>query len=139
MCLFPLVLIGLQYSDFVLYCMSQGLLDPKTLELVQNRRCLDEVLLTPSYLLRELNDSSSRLSHFLGLSLSNLLEHESSRKGSLALDESLIAYLTANSIEADVTQMHCRGDWNLTDDNIRNELDRNDQSHVSFYFALRWL
>lgn len=119
--------------------MSQGLLDPKTLELVQNRRCLDEVLLTPSYLLRELNDSSSRFSHFLGLSLSNLLEHESSRKGSLALDESLIAYLTANSIEADVTQMHCRGDWNLTDDNIRNELDRNDQSHVSFYFALRWL
>ena len=109
--------------------MSQGLLDPKTLELVQNRRCLDEVLLTPSYLLREaweLSDRSSRFSHFLGLSLSNLLEHDSSRKGSLALDENLIAYLTANSIESDVTQRHCRGDWNLTDDNIRNELDRND-------------
>ena len=34
---------------------------------------------------------------------------------------------------------HCRADWNLTDENIRNELDRNDQSNVSFYFALRWL
>ena len=109
--------------------MSQGLLDPKTLELVQNRRCLDEVLLTPSYLLREaweLQDRASRSSHFLGLSLSNLLEHDSERSGSLPLDQRLVDYLKANAIDADVTQSHYRGDWNLTDDNIRNELDRND-------------
>ena len=30
-------------------------------------------------------------------------------------------------------------EWNLTDENIQNELDRNDQTNVSFYFALRWL
>ena len=38
-----------------------------------------------------------------------------------------------------MTQRHCRADWHLTDGNIANELDRSDQSDVSFYFALRWL
>ena len=29
--------VGLQFSNFVYYCMSQGILDPKTLEMIQNR------------------------------------------------------------------------------------------------------
>lgn len=45
--------LGIQFSPFVFYCMSQGLLDPKTLEMVQNRTTLDEVVLAPSYILKE--------------------------------------------------------------------------------------
>jgi len=44
---------GLSFSTFTFYCMSQGLLDPKTLEMIQNRTTLDEVVFAPSYILRE--------------------------------------------------------------------------------------
>ena len=44
---------GVQFSTFTFYCMSQGLLDPKALEMIQNRTTLDEVVLAPSYILRE--------------------------------------------------------------------------------------
>ena len=44
---------GIQFSDFVYFCMSQGLLDPKSLEMIQNRHTLDEVVMTPSYILRD--------------------------------------------------------------------------------------
>ena len=37
------------------------------------------------------------------------------------------------------TDVVSRADWNLNDANIGNELERSDQTHVSFYFALRWL
>ena len=80
---------GLQFSDYVYYCMSQGLLDSKTLEMIQNRRTIDEVVMAPSYILRDTwqQDESHSFGHFLGLSLSNLLERDNSEKSALQLDD----------------------------------------------------
>ena len=104
--------------------------------------------MTPSYILRDTWQFQDYCSfgHFLGLSLSNLLDSEGEKEtqtssSALPYDQDLIQFLQQNQIGADpsVRSMQCRADWNLTEDNIQNELDRNDQSHVSFYFALRWL
>lgn len=45
--------LGVRFCNLVYYCMSQGLLDPKTLEQIQNKRVLDEVNMAPSYILKE--------------------------------------------------------------------------------------
>jgi len=47
--------------------------------------------------------------------------------------------LREHHAEEDIQARHFHTDWNLTDGNIEVELDRGDQSNVSFYFALRWL
>ena len=74
--------IGLRFNDQVYYCMSQGLLDPQMLEQIQNKNTLDEVMLSPSYLIKEIWEIPDfNFSHFLGLSLSNLLELEGKDKG----------------------------------------------------------
>ena len=76
--------------------MSQGLLDPKSLEMIQNRHTLDEVVMAPSYILRDtwkFEDYCS-FGHFMGLSLSNLLETENKEESQSALalpyDQNLI-------------------------------------------------
>ena len=136
--------------------MSQGLLDPKALEMIACRRSLDEVVLAPSYILREAwqLDEKHSFAHFLGLSLSNLLgggfasdrtstsaSQTATTSPPLQLDQALLEYLQSHHLEGqiDVGHRHCRADWNLTDENINEELDRSDQIGVSFYFALRWL
>jgi len=99
-----------------------------TLEMIQNRRTLDEVVMAPSYILREawqLDDSRS-FGHFLGLSLSNLLESDNQEKASLSCDQKLAQFMKEIKIEADAEKPNCRADWNLTNVNIQNELDRND-------------
>ena len=64
--------------------MSQGLLDPQMLEQIQNKNTLDEVMLSPSYLIKEMWEIPDfNFSHFLGLSLSNLLELEGKDKGNM--------------------------------------------------------
>mmetsp|Transcript_38257 Transcript_38257/g.50174 ORF Transcript_38257/g.50174 Transcript_38257/m.50174 type:complete len:92 (+) Transcript_38257:943-1218(+) len=83
---------GLSFSTFTFYCMSQGLLDPKTLEMIQNRTTLDEVVFAPSYILREAwqqGESTQSFSNFVGLSLSNLLEHDNQEKSAIAIDDQL--------------------------------------------------
>ena len=136
--------IGLQFSTFTYYCMSQGLLDPKTLEMIQNRASLDEVAITPSYILREVwqkeswNHNTNRDFHFVEFlfqSLTNLIEQQNKESGKIPIDEELEHYLRNYAFEAG----NFHTDWNLTDSNIEQELDRGDQSNVSFYFALRWL
>ena len=122
--------------------MSQGLLDPKSLEMIQNRNTLDEVVMAPSYILKDTwqIDDFCNFGHFLGLSLTNLLEKsdtdnddddgegDESIHESLPYDQDLINYINENGIEADANwnKRLFRADWNLTEDNIQNELDRND-------------
>ena len=86
----------MQFSTFTYYCMSQGLLDPRTLEMIQNRSTLDEVVMAPSYILREAwqkghptwnSQTALSFSQFLSLSLSNLIEHENKEAGTCAIDE----------------------------------------------------
>ena len=61
--------------------MSQGLLDARMLELIANCSTMDEVVLAPSFLIKELwqitptkDESSRHFGHFFGLALSNLFE-----------------------------------------------------------------
>jgi hypothetical protein len=75
---------GLRFNDQVYYCMAQGILDPKMLEQIQNKNVLDEVMLSPSYLIKEVWEIPDfNFSHFLGLALSNLLELEGKDKGNM--------------------------------------------------------
>ena len=50
--------------------------------MIQNKNTLDEVVLTPSYILKDTWNLEQQRSfgHFLGLSLSNLLEHDNQEK-----------------------------------------------------------
>ena len=69
--------------------------------MIQNRRTLDEVVMTPSYILREawqLGDSRS-FGHFLGLSLSKLLEKENQEKAAICCDAQLAQFLKEIKIE----------------------------------------
>ena len=44
---------GFQFSNHVYYCQSQGLLDTRSLERIQNKCTIDEVILTPSFIMKE--------------------------------------------------------------------------------------
>ena len=135
-----LSIYGLRFNDQVYYCMAQGLLDPKMLEQIQNRHVLDEVMLSPSYLIKEVWEiQNCNFSHFLGLSLSNLLELEGKEKEAMntSLQEFINKTLKPKSV--DYLKRNSRSDWHITDQNIQSEMDRCSQTKVSFYLVLRWL
>ena len=71
--------------------MSQGLLDAKLLEMVQNTRTLDDVVLAPSFILKEAwsQPETHSFGRFLGLSLGNLLERANGEKGAIGMSQQL--------------------------------------------------
>lgn len=130
------------------YCLSQGLLDPSALEQIQSKRVLNDVNMAPSYILKETwqqANAANSLCRFVAISVSNLIEQ--GERDARALDNHMRDFLTHNQIDSsvfgaiqgEIQARQGRNDWNLSEQNIQAELDRNDQSGVSFYFALRWL
>lgn len=102
------------------------------LELAQNSETLTDICLTPSYLLKETFEiSDSNMSKFMGLSLAYLREQNP--------EASLEKYVTMLGAEGHVYGTQSRDDWNISDKNIQNELDRCNKEDISFYVVLRWL
>ena len=111
------------------------------LEQIQNRQVLDEVMLSPSYLIKEVWEiQNSNFSHFLGLTLSNLLELEGKDKGT-DMNPNLNEWIgkTLKERKAECMKRNSRSDWLITETNIESEMDRCSQEKVSFYLVLRWL
>lgn len=46
-------IIGSKFNDDVYWSLSQGLLDVRMLELIQNKETFDDIVIAPSYLIKE--------------------------------------------------------------------------------------
>lgn len=109
-------------NDDIYYCQSQGLLDASMLEMLANGNKVGEIVLAPSFLIKDLwevssnpDDALHNFNTFFRLSQANLSE-QGDPKG---------AFQPSN--------------WKITHENLENEQDRTDLSNISFYFILRWL
>ena len=92
------------------------------LELLANDSKVGEIVLAPSFLIKDLwedmsskDDAVRNFNTFFGLSQANLSEPSDPKA----------AYQSSN--------------WKITHENLENEQDRTDSSNISFYFILRWL
>lgn len=77
------------------------------------------------------------MSKFIGLSLSYMIEKKD--KDNQQTNEALPQYIKDMKLDSKAYDMQSRDDWVITDKNIQNELDRCNQTDVSFYVVLRWL
>ena len=73
--------LGRQFNSEVYFCMSQANLDSRILELVANEDKVGDIVLAPSFLIKELwddplasDESVRNFHHFYNLSLANLSE-----------------------------------------------------------------
>ena len=102
------------------------------LKLVANCSTMDEVVLAPSFLIKELweiaptkDETSRHFGHFFGLALSNLFERnkydsqwdKTNSPGKTKFKE----YMQANYLFNDATISHCSDKWNISNENIENE------------------
>lgn len=102
------------------------------LELIANCNTMDEVVLAPSFLIKELweidptkgeissnKDESSRyFGHFFGLALSNLFElakDDAAEKWKQSL-KPFITYLDEKFLLHDALKSHCTSNWNVSQD-----------------------
>ena len=109
------------------------------LEQIQNTNVLDEVILTPSYLIKDVWDvQTCDFSHFMKLTLSNLLELEG--KDKKEMNQNLQEFINKSlQFKNDSLKRNCKSEWYVTEKNVQSELDRSSGDKVSFYFVLRWL
>jgi hypothetical protein len=97
------------------------MLDARMLELIANDDRVGEIVIAPSFLIKELWDSSAasddgtNFNHFYSLSMNNLRE----------------------AVDGRVQVNHSK--WNITKENLDEEIDRQDSRNMSFNLILRWL
>ena len=97
-------------------------------------------MLSPTYLCREVWEIP-QFTNLMSLALSNLLEV----KGNDTVDKAgpnlkqFIEFLKEKKIDDNSFKEHSSSKWNISDDNITDEMDRASTDKVSFYFVLRWL
>lgn len=92
------------------------MLDPNKLELIQNRHLLDDVIIAPSYTLKDVwetqaTGASNNFAQFMSLGLSNLLEFD--LQDGKQLPEGLHTRLVQN-----LQKGYARSDWLITNENI---------------------
>lgn len=99
--------LGKQFNNDVYYCMSQGMLDARMLELIANEEKVGEIVIAPSFLIKELWDAPTKsdngtynFNHFYSLSLDNLSE------------------------VADGKRQVTHSKWNITEENLEAENER---------------
>lgn len=109
-------------SDEVYYCQSQGLLDASMLELLANGNKVGEIVLAPSFLIKDLwelpaapDNTLHNFNTFFALAQANL------------------------SDQSDPKSAFQPSSWQITPQNLENEQERVDSNNISFYFILRWL
>lgn len=98
------------------------------LEYIQNHKSLDEQVLAPSFLVRETYTQSAEFKKLLALALDNF-NHSKPCQQNVPFVKQHLEVLPDNTC----------ADYLITDDNIREECDRNEGIQVSFNFALTWL
>ena len=98
--------------------MAQGLLDPKMLEQIQNTQVLDEVIITPSYLIKDVWDvQTCNYSHFMKLTLSNLLELDGKDKNNM--NSGLQDFIDKGlKFKSDSLKRNWVSDWLITEANV---------------------
>lgn len=115
---------GLRFNDDVYFFMSQRLLDTQMIQTIQSRNFNDDSVIAPSFLVQQ-TKSIKAFRELYATALVNLCEN---RVPSVPFLTELTEGVTVESAE-----------WLITDENISEEIDRNEGMNVSFNFALCWL
>lgn len=104
-----------------------GILDAQLIEQAVHEDYQDQMVLAPSYLVREAWEIPE-FREFWAIAVSNLLD-KSERD-----EHSLYKKMVDASFK-----LPEKAEWNITNENINKEKERNNDIKVSFYFVLKWL
>ena len=129
--------------------MSRGILNPNIMETIPNQQVLQSVMLAPSIILTEAWESQEFKSFYINI-FNNLFEDTSDERNLLAAQTTTSASLDQSPPLLHLTE--CFGyrsenwtaqkyhyKWNITENEIEDELDKQLTENVSFVFVLKWL
>lgn len=144
--------IGTRYNNEIYFYMSRGILNPNIMETIPNQQVLQSVMLAPSIILTEAWESQEFKSFYTSI-FNNLFEDTADERKLLNGQTALSATSTPDQPPPPLIHLtECFGyrsenwsaekyhyRWNITENEIEDELDKQLTEKVSFVFVLKWL
>jgi len=138
-----MLFLGTRYSDEAYFFLSRGLLNPLILELIPNGQALQTPMLTPSSLMAEAWQKQEYKQFQISI-LGNLFEQsedEHKQLSALTNDKNILSHLKQyyGFTDKQWTSDKYHYLWNISQNEVQNELDRVMADRVSFLFVLDWI